>query len=127
MHRAKCLCRVLVRDQCTPCARTCFLHKPYPCAELIVRKTAHPVRGACTGTRSCTSPLVLARAHIYIYIYIYIYIIETHIKHRYTKKMPWPDFDYLWRHTRYQVSLLSDRISDLISFREMRKRWKHIL
>ena len=38
--------------------------------------------------------------------------------------MPWPIFDHLWRHESYQPPLLSDRISDLISFRETSKREK---
>ena len=39
--------------------------------------------------------------------------------------MPWPVLDHLWRHESYQAPLSSDMISDLISFREPRKRGKH--
>ena len=41
--------------------------------------------------------------------------------------MPRPAFDHIWRHKSYQAPLLSDRMSDLISFRETRKRGKHVL
>ena len=40
--------------------------------------------------------------------------------------MPRPVFDNLWRHESYQPPLPSDKISDLISFRETRKRGKEI-
>ena len=38
--------------------------------------------------------------------------------------MPWPVFDQLWRHESYQAPLLSDRIADLMSFRETGKSKK---
>ena len=42
-------------------------------------------------------------------------------------EMPRPIFDYLWRHESYQVPLLSYRMSDITSFRETRRRGKHML
>ena len=40
--------------------------------------------------------------------------------------MPRPVVDHLWGHESYQAPLFSDRMSDLISFRETMKKGKKI-
>ena len=35
-------------------------------------------------------------------------------------EIPWPVFDHIWKHKSYQVLLLSDGISDLVSLGETR-------